>query len=75
MVDGRFKGGWITRSFGRPHEGVDAVQMELACRGYMAEPEAIDEDNWPTPFDPERAAAIVPALRRLLDALLVARRV
>ena len=72
-VDGRFKGGWITRSFGRPHEGVDAVQMELACRGYMAEPEAIDEDNWPTPFDPERAAAILPTLRRLLEAMLVSR--
>jgi len=74
VVDGRFKGGWITRSFGRPHEGVDAVQMELGCRGYMAEPEDIDEDNWPTPFDPQRAAAILPTLRRLLEALLVPRR-
>jgi formiminoglutamase len=71
VVDGRFKGGWITRSFGRPHEGVDAVQMELACRGYMAEPEEVNEDNWPTPYDPERAAAILPTLRRVLEALLV----
>jgi formiminoglutamase len=71
IVDGRFKGGWITRSFGRPQEGVEAVQMELACRGYMAEPEKIDEDNWPTPFDPERAAAILPTLRRLMEALLM----
>jgi hypothetical protein len=39
----------------------------------MAEPEAIDEDNWPTPFDPERAAAILPTLRRLLEAMLVSR--
>ena len=38
VVDGRFKGGWITRHFGRPESGVHAVQMELACRGYMIEP-------------------------------------
>jgi formiminoglutamase len=73
VVDGRFKGGWITRSFGRPQEGVEAIQMELACRGYMAEPEAINEANWPTPFDPGRAAAILPTLRRLLEALLAPR--
>jgi formiminoglutamase len=73
VVDGRFKGGWITRSFGRPGEGVDAIQMELGCRGYMAEPEHIDDDNWPTPFDPQRAAAILPTLRRLLEVLLVSR--
>ena len=35
VVDGRFKGGWITRAFGRPSEGVEAVQLELACRAYM----------------------------------------
>ena len=38
VVDGRFKGGWITRVFGKPDEGVEAVQMELACRAYMQEP-------------------------------------
>ncbi len=35
VIDGRFKGGWITRAFGRPGEGVEAVQLELACRAYM----------------------------------------
>ena len=73
VVDGRFKGGWITRSFGRPHDGVEAVQMELGCRGYMAEPERVDETNWPTPFDPARAASILPTLRRLLEALIAQR--
>ena len=37
VVNGRFKGGWITRSYGRPAAGVHAVQMELAQRAYMAE--------------------------------------
>ena len=35
VVNGRFKGGWITRHYGRPAQGVHAVQMELACRAYM----------------------------------------
>ena len=39
VVDGRFKGGWITRAYGKPGEGVEAVQLELACRAYMPEPE------------------------------------
>jgi formiminoglutamase len=38
VVNGRFKGGWITRHYGAPDLGVHALQMELACRGYMNEP-------------------------------------
>lgn len=37
VVDGRFKGGYITRHYGRPAEGVHAVQLEMACRTYMLE--------------------------------------
>ncbi|MBV9636338.1 MAG: N-formylglutamate deformylase [Methylobacteriaceae bacterium] len=37
VVDGRFKGGWITRHYGRPQAGVEAIQMELAQRFYMDE--------------------------------------
>ncbi len=37
VTNGRFKGGYITRRHGDPAGGVHAVQMELACRGYMAE--------------------------------------
>lgn len=35
--NGRFKGGYITRHYGRPAEGVDAVQLELAQSTYMDE--------------------------------------
>ena len=38
VANGRFKGGFITRHYGDPASGVHAVQMELACRGYMQEP-------------------------------------
>jgi formiminoglutamase len=67
--DGRFKGGWTTRHYGRPANGVHAIQMELAMRGYMAEPDAPSPANWPAPFDPE-ATPIRPALIRILHACL-----
>ena len=32
--------------------GVHAIQMELACRGYLAEPIGpVDDENWPVPFE------------------------
>jgi len=68
VVDGRFRGGWTTRHYGRPADGVHAVQMELALRGYVAEPEAIDPHNWPAPID--LAPAIAATLRRVIDAAL-----
>ena len=68
VVDGRFRGGWTTRHYGRPAEGVHAIQMELALRGYVNEPEAIGPHNWPAPIDP--APAIAPTLRRVIDAAL-----
>jgi N-formylglutamate deformylase len=36
-INGRFKGGWITRNYGVPKSGVHAVQLELAQRCYMDE--------------------------------------
>lgn len=37
VLNGRFKGGWTTRHYGRPSEGVHAIQMELAQSTYMHE--------------------------------------
>ena len=71
VLDGRFKGGWITRHYGRPHEGVHAVQMELAFRAYLDEPSApVDEGNWPAPFAAERAAPLRAVLRDILSACI-----
>ena len=66
VVDGRFKGGWITRAFGKPNEGVQALQLELACRGYMQEPERPTPENWPTPIDEKRAASTRATIRSVL---------
>lgn len=68
IVNGRFKGGWITRHHGNPQAGVNALQMELGCRGYMAEPEFPTPKNWPTAFDP--ASKILPTLKTILESFL-----
>ena len=70
IVDGRFKGGWITRAYGRPSEGVEALQLELACRAYMHEPERPTPENWPTPIDEKRAAPTRATIKRVLEAIL-----
>jgi formiminoglutamase len=71
VTDGRFKGGWTTRHYGHPQAGVHAIQMELACRGYMDEPPAPwTEANWPTPYSDERAAPMRATLVTVLEACL-----
>jgi len=64
VVDGRFRGGWITRHYGRPVEGIHAIQMELAQDAYMDEPE-----DFSTPvYDPARAAPMRTRLQAALTA-------
>lgn len=71
VTNGRFKGGYITRRHGRPGERVHAIQMELACRGYMDEPDGpVTPKTWPSPFDPARAAPMADALAGVLRACL-----
>jgi formiminoglutamase len=62
-LDGRFKGGYITRSFGDPAERVHAVQLELSQITYMNEAP-------PFGFRDDLAAGIRPVLRRLLETVL-----
>lgn len=68
--DGRFRGGWTTRHHGRPEEGVHAVQMELAMRGYLHEPAERTPDNWPRQPDPAKVQRLTRTLRAFLDACL-----
>ncbi len=68
VTNGRFKGGYTTRHHGRPVDGVHAIQMELACRGYMQEPAEVHPGNWPTSYDPQVAAPMRVVLERILTA-------
>ncbi len=71
VTNGRWKGGYITRHYGAPADGVHAVQMELACRGYLREPTGpIGPENWPVPYDEERAAPMRAVLRRVLASCI-----
>lgn len=63
VVDGRFKGGHITRHYGRPAENVHAIQLEMCWRCYMAE-------EPPYAIDPTRAAAVLPVLRALVQTMV-----
>ena len=58
VANGRFKGGYITRHYGRPDDGIDAVQLELAQYTYM------DEDSFE--YRPELAAPVQEVIRALL---------
>jgi len=68
--NGRFKGGWITRHYSDIPGGVHTLQMELACRGYMHEPAAVDEGNWPSPYSPDHATLLRDTLQQVLRACL-----
>ncbi|MGE4480592.1 N-formylglutamate deformylase [Acidocella sp.] len=67
VVNGRFKGGWITRHYGAPARNIHAVQMELGCRGYMHEPQPLTPENWPTPL--QSPIPIQPVLEKILKGL------
>jgi N-formylglutamate deformylase len=68
VTNGRFRGGWITRHYGQPRNGVHAIQIELAMRGYLEEPSHLKPHNWPAPLDDTVAARLRVALRDILDA-------
>ncbi|HYC37189.1 MAG TPA: N-formylglutamate deformylase [Usitatibacter sp.] len=63
VVNGRFKGGYITRHYGDPAGSVNAVQLELAQRTYMRE-------SAPYDYRPELADRVRPVLRRFVEAML-----
>lgn len=63
VANGRFKGGYITRQYGDPAGGVDAVQLEISQRNYMREDDSFE-------WDGEQASRLRPVLRALLETAL-----
>ncbi len=63
VLNGRFKGGWTTRRYGQPEQGVHAIQMELAQCTYM--------ENETTPFlyASDKAEQMRSVLREILETL------
>jgi len=62
VQNGRFKGGWITRHYGKPAQGVHALQLEISQACYM-------DENQPEQFDTGKAAALQTVLQNLITRL------
>jgi N-formylglutamate deformylase len=62
VVNGRFKGGYVTRRYGQPERAVHALQLEMAQCAYM-------DEAPPYRWDARRAAPLGNVLARLVDAL------
>jgi N-formylglutamate deformylase len=63
VLNGRFKGGYITRTYGNPANKVHAVQLELSESVYM-------DESAPYGFHEDLARKARPVLRSLLDEML-----
>ena len=63
VVDGRFKGGYVTRHYGAPARGVHALQLEIAQASYL-------DEAVPDRYDVAHAAPLVEVLESLVAALL-----
>jgi N-formylglutamate deformylase len=63
VLDGRFKGGHITRHYGKPEQNMHAVQLELAQATYM-------EETYPYRFDETLANRVRPVLRSFIELAL-----
>jgi N-formylglutamate deformylase len=62
VVNGRFKGGYITRHYGRPDDSIHAVQLEMTWDCYM-------DETPPCAYRPDKAAQVQPLLRELLRTM------
>ncbi|NOD64495.1 MULTISPECIES: N-formylglutamate deformylase [unclassified Ruegeria] len=63
ILNGRFKGGWTTRHYGRPTEGFHAIQMELAQSTYLS------AETAPWTYDTTKANRLRRWLKDILDAI------
>jgi N-formylglutamate deformylase len=63
VLNGRFKGGYITRHYGNPANGIHAVQLELSEATYM-------DERAPYKFRENLARKLRPQLRTLLELFL-----
>lgn len=63
VVNGRFRGGWTIRNYGRPKKGIHAIQMELAQSTYLT------EESPPFRYDEVKAANLRTILASILGSL------
>lgn len=70
VTDGRFKGGFITRHFGQPAEGIESLQLELSQGTYLVD-EAFSAKRFDAyQIDPKKLCHVQPLLRQITQHLL-----
>jgi N-formylglutamate deformylase len=65
VLNGRFKGGYITRNYGDPSNGIHAVQLEMGQRAYMSE-------EAPFGYEAGTAQRVQPVVRDMMESALAA---
>lgn len=63
VLNGRFRGGWTTRHYGKPQENVHAIQMEITQSAYL------ETESAPFAYSQTKAAKLRPVLATILKAL------
>ncbi|MDQ2091132.1 N-formylglutamate deformylase [Marimonas arenosa] len=64
VLNGRFKGGWTTRHYGRAEDGVHVIQMELAQSAYLS------DEAPPWSYDDTKADRLRTHLKTILETLI-----
>lgn len=62
IANGRFKGGFITREYGKPESNIHALQLELSQITYMNEPS--------NQYNDDKASQVKPKLKMLVESLI-----
>lgn len=63
VLNGRFRGGWTTRHWGRPETGIHAIQMEIAQRSYLA------TESPPFAYDADKTGVLRACLKQILERI------
>ena len=63
VLNGRFRGGWTTRHYGRPRDNVHTIQMELSQATYLA------TETVPFAYDEARATRVRAPLKTILERI------
>ena len=65
VLNARFKGGYITRHYGAPKKGINAIQLEMAQTIYM-------DEGPPFTYRADKAAKVTTAIRTMIAAAMEA---
>ncbi|TLU65707.1 N-formylglutamate deformylase [Thalassotalea litorea] len=83
VIDGRFKGGYITRAYANLDKNIETVQLELSQRTYMDEAlwgedgnplaesvSSLTDTNHVSQYSDEKAQAVIPQLQNMVQAFI-----